>query len=284
MNPMADEPHRIAYQTLRGLVADDILGEAAKVAFFMILSLFPLLVLTLSVAGMVGGQAAYELILGAVHGMIPQEGAAFIAQYVEEVAFERAPEGLSVGFAVTLFLASLVFFRLAEALNVVYGLPRRSWFSRRVVAMIVLLLGTLVLLTGATIILMLPELTGFVGVGPMWVLFRWPVALVLQVVVLALVFRMLPNRGGSAHWPGIIIGATVGGVLGSLATLGFRFYLTRFAELDAMYGAFGGPVVLILWLYLLTLALLFAAKLAAVLEMHGGAHVFPVTGRPLSGG
>lgn len=277
---MSDELHRIALQTLRGLLADDVLGEAAKVTFFMVLSLFPLLVLVLSVAGMTGGQTTFERIVEALHGMMPQEGAGFVAQYVEQVAFDRAPEGLSVSLAVTLFIASLVFFRLAEALNVMYGLPRRSWFGRRLVAMVVLLVGTLIVLLGTTLALMVPEVMGLAGLRPVWSLLRWPMALVFQILVLTVVFRMLPNRGGSAYWPGIIAGATVGGLLVLFGTLGFRVYLARFAELDAMYGAFGGPVVLILWLYVLTLGVLAAAKFAAILEMHAGAKVSPAVGRP----
>lgn len=280
---MADHPFRIPFQIVRGLALDDVLGEAAKVAFFMILSLFPLLVLVVSVAGMVGGEPAVEIIVEALHGMMPQEGAGFVAQYVEEVAFQQAPEGLSVGLAVTLFVASLVFFRLAEALNVMYGLPRRSWVGRRLVAMVVLLLGTLILLAGTTLLLMVPGFLGFAGLGPAWAVLRWPMALILQILVLAVVYRMLPNRRGSAYWPGIITGATVGGVLVLLGTLGFRVYLARFAELDAMYGAFGGPVVLILWLYVLTLGVLSAAKLAAVLERQAGAQVLPAPRRGPSG-
>lgn len=273
---MADDFHRITFQTIRALAADDVLGEAAKVTFFMVLSLFPLLVLVLSLAGMMGGHAAFEIIVEALHGMMPPEGAGFLAQYVEEVAFARAPEGLSVSLAVTLFVASLVFFRLAEALNVMYGLPRRNWFGRRLVAMVALLVGTLIVLLGTTLLLMLPELAGFETLGPAWVLLRWPAILVLQIVVLAVVFRMLPNRRGTARWSGIITGATVSGVLVLFGTFGFRVYLTRFAELDAMYGAFGGPVVLILWLYVLTLAVLVGAKLAAVLEMQAGADLAPL--------
>ena len=118
------------------------------------------------------------------------------------------------------------------------------------------------------------------GVGPLRnvldLVTEVPAILVLQIVVLAVVFRMLPNRRGTARWSGIITGATVSGVLVLFGTFGFRVYLTRFAELDAMYGAFGGPVVLILWLYVLTLAVLVGAKLAAVLEMQAGADLAPL--------
>lgn len=273
---MSSPFYPILRDTVGGLIADDIVGETAKVAFFMVLSLFPLLVVTLMLTGVVGGARAFEVIVRVLQGMVPPDGAAFLRQYIEDIAREQRPEALSLGLVVTLFVASFAIFQLEQALNLMYGLQgRRSWIGRRFMAVGVMLVSTLILLAGLSLLLVGPTVLGWIGLATVAEVVRWPLGLFLIVFVLAIVYRVLPNRRGVANWRGIAIGAAVGALLLGVVTVGFRIYLAGFADLDIMYGALGGPIVLMLWLYLMTMALLIGAKLAAVIEQHEGAAVDP---------
>lgn len=268
--------YTIIRDTVGGLIADDIVGETAKVAFFMVLSLFPLLVVTLMLTGVVGGARAFEVIVRVLQGMVPPDGAAFLRQYIEDIAREQRPEALSLGLVVTLFVASFAIFQLEQALNLMYGLQgRSSWIGRRFMAVGVMLVSTLILLAGLSLLLVGPTVLGWIGLATVAEIVRWPLGLLLIVLVMAIVYRVLPNRRGVANWRGIAIGAAVGALLLGVVTVGFRVYLAGFADLDVMYGALGGPIALMLWLYLMTMALLIGAKLAAVIEQHEGAAVAP---------
>ena len=273
---MSSPFYPVLRDTVGGLIADDIVGETAKVAFFMVLSLFPLLVVTLMLTGVVGGARAFEVIVRVLQGMVPPDGAAFLRQYIEDIAREQRPEALSLGLVVTLFVASFAIFQLEQALNLMYGLQgRSSWIGRRFMAVGVMLVSTLILLAGLSLLLVGPTVLGWIGLATIAEIVRWPLGLLLIVLVMAIVYRVLPNRRGVANWRGIAIGAAVGALLLGVVTVGFRIYLAGFADLDIMYGALGGPIVLMLWLYLMTMALLVGAKLAAVIEQHEGAAVDP---------
>ena len=273
---MSSPFYPVLRDTVGGLIADDIVGETAKVAFFMVLSLFPLLVVTLMLTGVVGGARAFEVIVRVLQGMVPPDGAAFLRQYIEDIAREQRPEALSLGLVVTLFVASFAIFQLEQALNLMYGLQgRSSWIGRRFMAVGVMLVSTLILLAGLSLLLVGPTVLGWIGLATIAEIVRWPLGLVLIVLVMAIVYRVLPNRRGVANGRGIAIGAAVGALLLGVVTVGFRIYLAGFADLDVMYGALGGPIVLMLWLYLMTMALLIGAKLAAVIEQHEGAAVAP---------
>ena len=273
---MSSPFYPVLRDTVGGLIADDIVGETAKVAFFMVLSLFPLLVVTLMLTGVVGGARAFEVIVRVLQGMVPPDGAAFLRQYIEDIAREQRPEALSLGLVVTLFVASFAIFQLEQALNLMYGLQgRSSWIGRRFMAVGVMLVSTLILLAGLSLLLVGPTVLGWIGLATVAEIVRWPLGLLLIVLVMAIVYRVLPNRRGVANWRGIAIGAAVGALLLGVVTVGFRVYLAGFADLDVMYGALGGPIVLMLWLYLMTMALLIGAKLAAVIEQHEGAAVAP---------
>ena len=273
---MSSPFYPVLRDTVGGLIADDIVGETAKVAFFMVLSLFPLLVVTLMLTGVVGGARAFEVIVRVLQGMVPPDGAAFLRQYIEDIAREQRPEALSLGLFVTLFVASFAIFQLEQALNLMYGLQgRSSWIGRRFMAVGVMLVSTLILLAGLSLLLVGPTVLGWIGLATIAEIVRWPLGLLLIVLVMAIVYRVLPNRRGVANWRGIAIGAAVGALLLGVVTVGFRVYLAGFADLDVMYGALGGPIALMLWLYLMTMALLIGAKLAAVIEQHEGAAVAP---------
>ncbi len=145
--------------------------------------------------------------------------------------------------------------------------------------MAVVLLGTVGLLVGLSLLLVGPNMLGWVGLASLGYAVRWPLGLALLVSVLGLTYRVLPNRRHTAHWPGIAVGATVGAVLLGAVAVGLRIYLAYVANLDVMYGALAGPIVLLIWLYLTTMAVLIGAKLAAVLEARAGAAVQPATSR-----
>lgn len=260
--------------TLRGLGEDDVIGEGAKIAFYLTLSLFPMLMAVMSLTSIIGGEAAFEAIMAAVRGAMPADAAAFVQEFVEEIVLEDHPEALSIGLLLMLWTGSMALFQMADSLNVMYGLQhRKSMVFRRFYAMGVLLLGSLLLLLGVAILLVGPEVAAYFRLGPVWEVLQRPLAIGLLLLVLAFYLYALPNRQKSVRWTGVFAGAFVGALLLGLATLGIRLYIIVFGDMTAVYGALGAVIVLILWLYAASISILVGAKLGAVIEARMGASV-----------
>jgi membrane protein len=141
----------------------------------------------------------------------------------------------------------------------------------------VMLLLTVVLVVLAAAVLLALVLTGPValavgealGLGSTPVLFwgivKWPVLLAVVVVIVALLYYATPNvRQPRFRW--VSVGAILAILMWAVLTAGFGLYVATIGSYDQTYGALGGMIVFLLWLWLTNLALLFGAELDSELE------------------
>ena len=115
------------------------------------------------------------------------------------------------------------------------------------------------------------DLLGFVGFGEtvaeIWSIARWPAALLVAMFVFSFIYFITPDvKQRSFRW--VTPGAVVGVLLWLLASWGFSTYISRVADVGAIYGAFAGAIVLVAWIWLTNVALLFGAELNAEIERH----------------
>ena len=94
---------------------------------------------------------------------------------------------------------------------------------------------------------------------------RWPIALVLMMAAIALLFRWSPNRHQPA-WSWLAFGSTVSVLLWSLATLGLGLFFQASTTFSTTYGPLAGMIALLLWALLSSIAILFGAAIAVQLE------------------
>src|SRR5512144_849898 len=117
------------------------------------------------------------------------------------------------------------------------------------------------------------DLLGFIGLGStparVWNVARWPGALVVAMLVFAFVYYVTPDVQHRAfRW--VTPGAVVGVLLWLIASLGFSIYLSKVADVGAIYGAFAGAIVLVFWLWLTNVALLLGAEIERERELDEG--------------
>ena len=98
----------------------------------------------------------------------------------------------------------------------------------------------------------------------MWSWSRWPLAVILMLLGVAVVYHFGPNTGGSFHFvtPGAVLAVTVW----IAASLGFHYYVLNFANYSVMYGSLGALLMLLLYFYISAAVLLLGAEVNAVIR------------------
>jgi membrane protein len=172
-----------------------------------------------------------------------------------------------------LWSSSAALTAIIDTLNRAYDLDEtRPWWKVRLLG-IALTVGLAVfILTAFTLVVAGPELArwvtdrlGFAAeVATAWAVLQWPIVFLLVAFGVALIYYFAPDA--DQDWAFITPGSTLATVLWLVASLGFRFYVQNFGDYNATYGALGGAVLLLLWLYVSGLAVLIGAELNSEIE------------------
>lgn len=246
---------------------DRVVDEAARAAYYFFLSLFPLLLVLFALTGILGGEAAFDWIVGRLRLALPADAADFLVQYVDEITGTRRPGLLSFGILFSLWSGSKLVTAIASGLNRVYDLEEgRAWWLQRILSVAAVLTGATALIASALLLLAGPEVLETIGLGALWSYLRWPLVFALLVGLLTLLYLALPNRSPEGAGRSAVIGALVGAALWVLATAGFGYYVGHFAGYTETYGVIGGVIVLLLWLHLTAASILLGGEVAATLE------------------
>lgn len=256
-----------ARHIVREALDDNLTGEAAKLAYYAFLSIFPAVLVLFALTGLLGGERAFDWIMGRLGTTLPSEAASYLGRYVRDVTAQARPDILSAGLLLLLWSSSNVFAALADGLNTMYDLgEERSWWKKRLVA-VAFLLGSVVFLVAAVAVILAGGPIGeALGLDAIWDVLGIVVAFLLLATILWAAYTVLPNRKEKAARLPTFVGAVVGALLWAVATLGFRFYVSNFGSYSVTYGAVGAAIVLMLWLYLSGVAILFGGEVASVLE------------------
>ena len=149
---------------------------------------------------------------------------------------------------------------------------RPIWKLRPVMLLVTLVAVVLVALVALALVVTGPAAQAVgdaIGLGStavlVWNIAKWPVMLVVVVLIVALLYYATPNvKQPKFRW--ISVGALVAIVVWVLASAAFGFYVANFSSYNKTYGSLAGVIVFLLWLWITNLALLFGAELDAELE------------------
>lgn len=273
-------PRRFLRALLQEWRDDRVPDLAAQVAFFAILSLFPaLLAFTASMSvldSILGADLAARTEEQVVDFLtsILTDNAADTIDAVAELFSEDRTGLLTISLLVAIWTTTRAFAALIRALDVVYDLDeRRSWLSTRATAL-ALAVGSLLagsMMVGVVIVGPLfgtgADLADRIGLGSefgvLWDLLRLPVAFGLLVLYASAIFHLAPDH--RIPWRETVIGAAVTAVLWVSFSAGLRIYLAAAATGNAVYGTLGGVLVVLLWFWLLALAVMIGAQVNATL-------------------
>src|SRR5919199_4294057 len=267
-----------SFAALKKVVAefqrDDVLGLAAQLAYYLILALFPFILVLVSLMGTFSNPYLASDVLEYFSQVMPPQVFGLVDSYMSDVISGRnpAPGVLSFGILFTVWAASGAFSALINALNRAYDVQEtRPFWKVRGIAILMTLGLSMLILVGVLLMVAGPPIGRAVadvfGLGDLfvltWNIVRWPVALLFLITVVALLYYFAPDANQPFRW--ITPGGFIGVALWVLASVGFNVYVANFGSYDKTYGSLGTVIVLLLYLYISSLAILFGAELNATL-------------------
>lgn len=273
----------ILKRAARAIYEDDCLGWAGELAFFWFLALFPALLFVVALASSLPVRHLIDVIVADLARVAPHEVLVLVREQLVQIA-QGPPRGLlSLSLLGALWSSSSAMTAIIDTLNQAYHVKEgRSWWRVRVLAVGLTLVLIAAALVAVALVMVGPTLMGYLenslGVPGrlawLWAIAEWPLVFGLVVTALGWVYYFAPDV--RRPWAWITPGSIVAAFLWMLASLGFKWYAGHFGEYQKTYGAIGGVIVALLWLYALGLAILIGAELNAAVE-HESA------GRPAGG-
>jgi membrane protein len=262
-------------RTVREFKDDNLTDWAAALTYYGVLAIFPALLVLTSILGLVGESATQPLIdeLGKV---APGPAKEIFTNAIENLQGDQGAAGVIfiVGLLGALWSASGYVSAFMRASNAIYDIEegRPIWKTLPVRVGLTLVLLVLLAVTTLAVVLtggLAKEVGNLIGLGDtavtVWNIAKWPVLLLVVSFMFALLYWAAPNvKQPGFRWvsPGGIL-AVLGWLIASAA---FAFYVSNFGSYNKTYGALGGVIVFLVWLWISNIMILFGAEFNAELE------------------
>jgi membrane protein len=258
-------------RTAKEFSGDKLPHWAAALTYYGVLSIFPALLALISILGLVGSSAiqplidnlataapgpAKEIITSALQGLQQGQGAGLL---------------FVVGLLAAIWSASGYVSAFMDASNAIYDIDEGRPIYKRLSLRIAITLLMLVLLAVSAIAVTLTgplaeQVGGLIGVGDsalaVWDVAKWPVLVLIAGFMFAVLYYSAPN----VKQPGlgsVLPGGLLAVGLWIFASAAFALYVANFGSYNKTYGALGGVIVFLVWLWISNLALLLGAEFNA---------------------
>ncbi|MGY1736281.1 YihY/virulence factor BrkB family protein [Geodermatophilus sp. SYSU D00684] len=277
----ADKPTEIPARGWKQIVkrawaennADNMPIIAGGVAFFAFLAIFPALIATISIYGLVASPETVARQVESLSAQLPDEAAALIGDQLTAIT-QNSGGALSVSLVISvlaaLWSASGGTGNVITAVNIAYDEVETRGFVKRKAMALGLTLGAIVfVLVTFTLVAVVPAVLDALPLGVVGTVLaqvvRWVLLLGVFAGSLAVLYRVAPDRDApQLKW--VSLGAIVVTLIWALVSLGFSFYVNNFGSYDKTYGAIAGVIVLMLWLYLTCYLVLLGAEINSEAE------------------
>lgn len=252
---------------LNDLINNHTIALAAGLAYYFVLSLFPLLIVLSTVLIYLPIPNLFDRVLSAMASVVPPDGMALVRGVLKDVLTSQHPKLLSAGIVGTLYGATGGFSSMIEALNVAYDVPEtRPWWKTRLLSLeLTFIIGAL--FVGALGVLVIgPEFGGWLAgkthLKPefafAWNYLRWGLAVAFTVVGVELLYFWAPNVRN--RFVSTLPGAALAVTAWLAASWALGLYIRHLANFNKTYGTLGAAVILMTWFYWTNIVILAGAE------------------------
>ncbi|UXR71035.1 MULTISPECIES: YihY/virulence factor BrkB family protein [unclassified Staphylococcus] len=264
-----DRPSFIKYLIYR-ISKDDASGLAAQLAYYFMLSLFPMLIFILSLVPLFNIDR--KTIVNQISENAPADAASIVTSIIDDIMGNASGSILSIGLILALWTASNGMTALMNSFNVAYDVEdsRNFIVSKALAVAFTLILGVTLPLT--MVLFTFGEQIGNLLFGPLGLdeQVRWIFSIIrtaLPVIAIFVTFTVLYTAAPNVKikLKSVLPGALFSTVVWILGTLAFGYYVSNFGNYSKTYGSIGGVIVLMLWLYITGFILIIGAEINAII-------------------
>jgi membrane protein len=262
-------------RTYREYRADNLTDLAAALTYYGVLAIFPMLIVLVSILGLVGHSATQPLIEN-LDKVAPGPAKEIFTSAIKNIQSSKGTAGILfvVGLAGGLWSASGYIGAFMRASNIIWDVREGRPIWKTIPVRLAVTLLTVVLLTVSAVAVVLTgglakEAGNLIGVDQSavtaWDIAKWPVLVLLVGLMFTILYYASPNvRHPGFRWisPGSILAV----LLWMVTSAAFALYVASFASYNKTYGALGGIVVFLVWLWITNTVILLGAELNAEIE------------------
>jgi membrane protein len=275
----------VVKRTVKEFNDDNLTDWAAALTYYSVLSIFPGLLVVVSLLGLFG-QSTIDKVVKDIGGAAPDAVRDILVNATQSLQNSQNTASVLaiVGLAGGLWSASNYVGAFMRASNAIYDVPEGRPIWKTVPIRIGVTIVVAVLLTASVLIVVLTgslaQYVGdLIGVGStavtVWNIVKWPVLVIIVSQILALLYWATPNaKQAGVRW--ISPGGILAVFLWLAASAGFAFYVANFSSYNKTYGSLAGVVIFLVWLWISNIAVLLGAEFDA--ELHRGRAI--ETGHP----
>jgi membrane protein len=262
----------------KGFMDDNCTDLAASLTYYAVLSIFPAAIVIVALVNLVSqGDRTVETIIGLlddlgagavidedtenlINGVVNKQGSASLL--------------LSFGLLGALWTASGYIGGYTRAANAIYGVAEgRPIWKLRPLQVLITAVSLLLLAIVVVLLIISGRVTDAIGnalglgdtVRVLWSVLKWPALVLIAMLLLAILGWIAPNvQPPRFRW--LTVGGLVTLLAIGLASFGFGLYVANFGSYDATYGALGGVIAFLIWMYLVNCAVLFGVEVNAELQ------------------
>jgi membrane protein len=254
---------------------DKITDWAAALTYYGVLSIFPMLLALISLLGLFG-QSATQPLLDNISGVAPGPAKDIVTQGIQNLQKSQGSAGVMffVGLGLALWSASGYVGAFMRASNDIWDVEegRPAWKTIPLRVGVTGLLLVLLTISAMAVVLTGPlakSIGDIIGLGSAavtaWDIAKWPVLILVVSFMIALLYYAAPNvKHPKFQW--VSPGSLMAVVLWIIASALFAFYVANFASYNKTYGALGGVIVFLTWLWITNNVILLGAEFNAEME------------------
>jgi len=264
-------------RTLTEFKEDNGTDWAAALTYYSVLSIFPALIAMVSIVGLVGDpKEVTRDLTEIVNEFGPSTTSNTFEGPIESITANRETAGtfLVVGLVGALWTASGYVGGFTRASNVIYEVSEgRSFFKLRPLQLLVTLLQVLLLAAVALALVVTGPVAQKVGSGfgagraavRLWDIAKWPVMAAVVLLAIAILYYASPNAR-LRRFASVFPGAVLAMVIWLVASAAFAVYVANFGAYNKTYGALGGVITFLIWIWITNVAIVLGAEFNAERE------------------
>lgn len=274
----------IAARSAKAFIDDDALAFAAALSYYALLSMAPLLLIVVAVAGLFfSNDVVQTQLVAQIGSLIGREGASVAQTLLDNAGVDgRTAASLLIGALLMVVGATTVFAQLQQALNRIWSVEAKpanvvvGFLRHRLLSFALVLSIGFLLMVSLVVSALLAALQEFLDQWAQTVFF-WrtlnsAVSFGAATLLIAVIFKYLPDA--VIAWRDVWLGALLTSALFVGGKLVIGLYLGQ-ASIGSWYGAAGSAVVFMVWIYYASLIFLFGAEITQAVASHRGARIVP---------